>query len=109
MTLFKSERQMRTNLTRLALLSVFCLLFAAVGMAAPACGTTAGSTPQNAALAVPGLNAPPYVTTTGGANGYVCDIGNLEFSNFTYSSSSVSPSSVNANPETTPGNQGLQF
>ena len=95
---------MKSTLTRLAILSVFCLLFATVGMAAPACGTTSGSTPATAALAT------LYVDNSGNSNGYVCDIGNLEFSNFEYSAApAFPPSSVNAVPETTVGNEGLKF
>jgi len=108
MTLFTSEMKMKSILTRLAILSAICLLCVSVGMATPACGTSSGTIPASAKL------NPLYVDSNGDTYlplpGYVCDIGNLQFSNFFYSdANSIPPSQVTVTPETTTGDQGLKF
>jgi hypothetical protein len=92
---------MKINLTRIAIILAICLTCVSAAMATPACGTTAGSTPTTATL------SPLYVPTPG----YVCDIGNLQFSDFSYSSTGAEPaaSAVNAIPITTAGDQGFNF
>ena len=96
MTLFTSERKMKSNLIRLSLFALICLMSVATVMATPAC---------------PG---DPYATTYVAGNAlppssYVCDLGTLQFSNFTYSSIVVSPTAVQVVPITTPGFEGLSF
>jgi hypothetical protein len=79
-------------------------------MATPACGQTSATSPAQTAA----LN-PLYVNASGDtytpAPGYVCDIGNLQFSDFSYSSTGPEPgpSAVNAIPITTAGDQGFNF
>lgn len=97
---------MKVNLTRIAIILAVCLTCVSAAMATPACGqATATSPAQTAAL------SPLYVTAAGDPNspGYVCDIGNLQFSNFDYSDTAVSPTVVNAIPQTTTGDQGFDF
>ncbi len=95
---------MKFNLTRLAILTAICLLSVSIGMAGVTCPAPGG---------VP--MAPTYVTQNiagnGAANGFVCDLGNLQFSNFTYvnSPNTVTASGVTVTPITSPGNEGLDF
>jgi len=94
---------MKSKLIRLSLFALICLVSVSTSMATPACGTSAGSTAQSATLAT------LYVTTSGNTNGYVCDINNLQFSNFSDNSLSVLPSAITVVPITTPGFEGLDF
>jgi hypothetical protein len=94
---------MKSNLTRFSLFALVSLVSVSTAMAAPACGTSAGTTPSNAALST------LYVTSTGNANGYVCDINNLEFSNFADNSLAVPASAITVVPITTTGFEGLEF
>jgi hypothetical protein len=95
---------MKFNLTRFAILSAICLLFVSVGMAAPTCPKTLFSDDTN-------LANHAYTNSDGSANGYVCDIGNLEFSLFTYTDTpnAVAADAVTVQPDSTPGNQGFDF
>jgi hypothetical protein len=95
---------MKSNLTRFAILSAICLLFVSVGMATPTCPKTAFSDDTN-------LAAHPYTNADGSANGYVCDLSNLEFSNFTYTDSplTVAADAVTVQPDGTAGDQGFDF
>jgi hypothetical protein len=89
---------MKINLTRIAIIFAICLACVSAAMATPACPGT-----LFAPTYVPGNAQPP--------SSYVCDIGNLQFSDFTYSSTGVEPgpTAVNAIPVTTPGDQGFNF
>jgi hypothetical protein len=97
MTLFTigEEKKMKSNLIRLSLFALICLMSLGSAMATPTCA--------NSSLAT------TYVNSTGGNNGYVCDINNLQFSNFTDSSPGVDPSSIGVLAITTPGFEGLTF
>ncbi len=102
---------MKINLTRIAIILAVCLTCVSAAMATPACGQTSATSPAQTAA----LN-PLYVASNGDtytpAPGYTCDIGNLQFSNFTYSASLADepgPAFVNAQPVTTPGDQGFNF
>ena len=86
---------MKSNLTRLSLFLAICLVFVSTAMATPTCDQTTLAT--------------EYVTATGASNGFVCDIGNLQFSNFSSSSPGVPPASIGVVPITTPGFEGLDF
>jgi hypothetical protein len=91
---------MNLTLNRIALFAAICLLCVSTAMAVPAC-------PQTALT-------PTYVQSTGaGLNpfppGYVCDIGNLEFSQFQYSSAAIPASAINVQPMNNPGNEGIGF
>jgi len=103
---------MKINLTRIAIILAICLTCVSAAMATPACGQVSATSPaQTAAF------SPLYVTATGDPNspGYVCDIGNLQFSNFDYSVTAtpptvpIPPTAVNAIPQTTTGDQGFDF
>jgi hypothetical protein len=90
---------MNLTFTRLVLISAMALAIVSTASATPTCGAT-------------GL-ATTYVNADGTMNGYVCDIGNLQFSNFAYSYTpdpgGVSASNVSVLPQTTSGDQGLEF
>jgi hypothetical protein len=95
---------MKSNLNRFSLFALICLVSVSTAMAAPTCGNTVpGPGPQNAKLST------LYVTSTGSANGYICDIDNLEFSKFSDNNLSVDPSQITVVPITTPGFEGLDF
>jgi hypothetical protein len=98
---------MKINLTRIAIILAICLTCVSAAMATPACGQASATSPtQNAAF------SPLYVTASGSSNspGYVCDIGNLQFSDFTYADAGgLPPTSVTAEPVTTSGQQGFNF
>jgi hypothetical protein len=87
---------MKSNLIRLSLLALIGLMSVSSVMATPTCPSDPYATTY-----VPGNGLPP--------SSYVCDIGVLQFSNFTYSSASVDPTTVNVAPITTPGFEGLGF
>lgn len=95
MTLFTSERHMKFNLTRLSALLAVTLLFVTAAMAAPTCPTN-----------IAGTN---YPLINGGLGSFVCDINNLEFSNFRFTSANLSPTGMVISPITTPGFEGLDF
>jgi hypothetical protein len=92
--IYTSERKMKFNLTRLSLLALICMVSASIAMATPTCPTTtlANGTPP-----------PAYENTDGSTNGYVCDFGGLEFSNFSTSIPGISPTSVGVSPGFQPG------
>src|ERR1700722_15437586 len=95
---------MESNLNRFSLFALTCLVSVSTAMAAPTCGnSTAGPGPQNATMST------LYTTASGSANGYVCDINNLEFSNFQDKNLAVSPSAITVVPNTTVGFEGLDF
>jgi hypothetical protein len=87
---------MKSNLIRLSLFALICLVSVATVMATPTCPTDPMATTY-----VPSNGAPP--------SSFVCDIGSLQFSNFTYSSAVLDPTNVNVVPITTPGFEGLAF
>src|SRR5882724_6914263 len=90
MTLFTSERQMKFNLTRLSLFTLICMMTVSLAMATPTCPTT---TLAN------GVPPPAYENTDGSSNGFVCDFGGLEFSNFhSFTSGGITPSQVGVQP-----------
>jgi hypothetical protein len=92
--IYTSERKMKFNFTRLSLLALICMVSASIAMATPTCPTTtlANGTPP-----------PAYENTDGSSNGYVCDFGGLEFSDFHTSLPGVSPTSVGVSPGFQPG------
>ena len=92
---------MKYNFIRLSLLALISLLSVSSVMAAPACPTTT--------LFTPASPPNPYENADGSSNGFVCDIGNLEFSNFSTSTPGVPPSAIGVTPITTPGLEGLEF
>jgi len=92
--IYTSERKMKFNLTRLSLLALICLVSASIAMATPTCPSTtlANGTPP-----------PAYENPDGSTNGYVCDFGGLEFSNFTTMIPGIAPVSVGVSPGFQPG------
>lgn len=86
-------------LTKFAIVLATVALSVSTVMATPTCSNT-------------GL-ATTYVNADGSSNGYVCDIGNLQFSNFSYAFTpnpgGVDASNVSVSTITTPGDQGLEF
>lgn len=70
-------------------------------MAAPAC-------PKTTLFTLDGTGN-PYENSDGSANGFVCDIGNLRFSDFSTSTPGVPPSAIGVVPITTAGLEGLEF
>src|SRR5450755_858983 len=91
---------MKFNLTLLSLLAVS----ASIAMAAPVCPTT---------ILANGVPAPAYENTDGSSNGFVCDFGGLEFSNFHSNAPGVAPASMGVSPgfqpSTTPPNTNPGF
>ena len=88
------------NLSKLSLFVVICLVCVSTAMATPSCpATTLATTYVNA----DGSGLTPFPP------GYVCDIGNLEFSKFTYSSAAIPAGDINVQPMNNPGNEGIGF
>jgi hypothetical protein len=82
---------MKFNLMRLSLFALISLMSVSAIMATPICqASVLGTTPP------PGT-ALPYENTDGSSNGYVCDFGGLEFSNF-HSGPTITASQVGVQP-----------
>jgi hypothetical protein len=93
--IYTSERKMKFNFARLWLLALICMVSASIAMAVPTCPST---TLAN------GVPPPAYENADGSTNGYVCDFGGLEFSNFSSMiPGGLPPASVGVSPGFQPG------
>jgi len=99
---------MKFNLMRLSLCALICLMSVSAIMATPTCPNSLLGT-----TIAPGTPS-PYENTDGSSNGYVCDFGGLEFSNFhsgpTIDSTSIGVQPGYAPPPAAPGaDPGFEF